>query len=365
MENLTIIIPSNNRPFFLRRSINYWNNYNFPVIIVDGSNDTQKKWMDENSNKNIQYFHEKISFPQRLSLAGKLIKTKYAILLSDDEFYSVDALKTCVNFLESNNEYVAVNGRAVGFLNKNNKLLGEVVYPEWAGRKLVEDDPIERMKLHMKDYANTLGVSVTESTLWSKCADLYANNEFAIFAQWELQMNLILSFSGKSKTLDVLMYYRSLEDETPPIHNIIKNHIPSLNCNNQIYKIWFEAKHEKLKTNFINITSSFMASLKPELNLNYCKVSLIACLDKYVNDKNSRQKKKIFLAFFYLISKIPQNIKKLIIKFLLKFKINKYKSLIEVVNFLESQGTRVNHKDLDQIISTINFSKKIKEHIRN
>ena len=41
MENLTIIIPSNNRPFFLRRSINYWNNYNFPVIIVDGSSETQ------------------------------------------------------------------------------------------------------------------------------------------------------------------------------------------------------------------------------------------------------------------------------------------------------------------------------------
>ena len=71
MEDLTIIILSNNRPFFLRRSINYWNNYNFPVIIVDGSSETQKKWMDKNSNGNIQYLYKKTSFPDRLNFAAK------------------------------------------------------------------------------------------------------------------------------------------------------------------------------------------------------------------------------------------------------------------------------------------------------
>ena len=43
MENLTVIVPSNNRTFFLRRSATYCNNYNLAVIIKDRSNDTQKK----------------------------------------------------------------------------------------------------------------------------------------------------------------------------------------------------------------------------------------------------------------------------------------------------------------------------------
>ena len=47
MENLTVIVPSNNRTFFLRRSATYCNNYNLAVIIKDRSNDTQKKgWME-------------------------------------------------------------------------------------------------------------------------------------------------------------------------------------------------------------------------------------------------------------------------------------------------------------------------------
>ena len=356
MENLTIIIPTNNRPSFIRRSIKYWNNYNIPLIIVDGSNETQKKWMDENSNENIKYFYKKISFPERLKLAGKLIKTKYAILLSDDEFYSVNALKKCVNFLELNNEYVAVNGRAVGFYYKNNKLVGKIVYKEWAGRMRVEEDPKERIISHHKNFVNPLGVSVIKSSLWSKCANLYANNEFPIFAQWEILINLILSFAGKSKTLDVLMYFRSLETETPSIPSTIKNHIPSLNIKNQIQKIWFETKHEKLKINFINVTSNFLASLKPEFSLDYCKEALIQSMDNYVIRINKKKKNNILISL--------KNSKKLviiinfIIRFLYKFGLYKYKKLMSVINSLEAQGVEVNHRDLNQIILSLNHSKK-------
>lgn len=360
MKELTIIIPSYNRPFFLRRSVNYWNNYSFPVIIVDGSNDAQKKWMDKNCNKNIQYFYRKTSFPERLKQAGKLLKTKYAILLSDDEFYSVDSLNKCINFLELNNEYVAVNGRAVGFLYQNNKLVGMAAYAKWAGRKRTEEDPKERMIAHMTDYDNPLGVSVIKSSLWCKCANLYADNEFPIFAQWELLMNLILSFAGKSKTLDILMYFRSIEDDSPSIHNITKNHIPSLNLKNQIHKIWLNSKYEKLKMNFINVTSNFLFSLKSEVGLNNCKNALIKSLDNFVISRINNENKNILQIFSYVISKLINYIKEFIIKILFKVEIYKYKSLVDVIKLLETQGVNVNYKDLNQIILALNFSKKNK-----
>tara|TARA_B100001057_G_C22869145_1_gene957937 strand:+ start:4357 stop:5349 length:993 start_codon:yes stop_codon:yes gene_type:complete len=330
------------------------------VIIVDGSNNTQREWMDENSNENIQYFHRKTTFPERLKQAGKLLKTKYAILLSDDEFYSVDALNKCINFLESNNEYVAVNGRAVGFLYKNDKLVGEAVYAKWAERKRTEEDPKERMILHMTDYANPLGVSVIKSSLWCKCANLYADNEFPIFAQWELLMNLILSFAGKSKTLDILMYFRSFEDDSPPIPNITKNHIPSLNLKNKIYKIWFNSRYEKLKMNFINVTSNFLFSLRPEVGLNNCKNALIKSLDNFVISRINNENKNILSKIYYIILKLIKNIKKFIIKLLFKVEIYKYKSLADVIKLLEKQGVNVNHKDLNQITFALNFSKRNK-----
>lgn len=360
MRDLTIIIPSNSRPFFIRRSVNYWKNYDFPVIIVDGSNDTQKDWMKKNSNKNIQYFHSKTPFPERLKQAGKLLKTKYAILLSDDEFYSVDALDKCINFLELNSDYVAVNGRAVGFLFKNNELVGEAVYAKWAGRKRIEEDPKERMILHMKDYANPLGVSVIKSSLWRKCANLYADNEFPIFAQWELLMNLVLSFAGKSKTLDILMYFRSFEDDSPPIPNITKNHIPSLNLKNKIHKIWFNSKYENLKLDFINVISNFLFSLKPENSFDDCKNALTKSLDNFVMNRINDKKENMLSMIYYKILLLMRNIKKFIIRLLFRIKFYKYKSLADVIKLLETQGVNVNHKDLNQITTILNLSERNK-----
>ena len=350
MENLTIIIPSNNRPFFLRRSINYWNNYNFPVIIVDGSNETQKKWVHENSNRNIQYLYKKTPFPDRLNFAAKVIKTKYCILLSDDEFYCASILKKCMNFLESNNEYVAVNGCAIGFFYSFNKLIGKKIYPEWIKRLRTETDPNERMISHMRDYANPLGVSVTKSDMFKKCVEFYANNEFPIFAQFELQMNLILSFAGKSKTLDELMYFRSLDEDSPPIHHIIKNHIPSLNLKNTIDRFWNETQFERQKKKFISFMSSFLKTLKPEYSLDYCKNALTCSIELYI--KNSlliKNKKKDFSLYIKILiyNFLPTLVKNIVIKIRYRLIRN---SLLDEIKLMENEGILVNYKDINKII---------------
>ena len=350
MENLTIIIPSNNRPFFLRRAIKYWNNYNFPLIIVDGSSETQKKWMDENSNENIQYFYKKTSFPDRLNFAAKLVKTKYCILIPDDEFYCVSVLKRCINFLESNNEYVAINGCAIGFFYTFNKLMGEKKYPEWVKRIRAETDPKERITSHMKDYVNSLGVSVIKSNMFRKCAGLYANNEFPIFAQWELQMNLILSFAGKSKTVEELMYFRSMEEDSPSIAHVIKNHIPSLNLKNKIDRFWNESQFEKQKIKFINVMSCFLQTLKPEYSLDYCRNALTSSIELY--NKNvilTQNKKKNFSPFIKMI--IYNFLPTLVINILIKIRKRLIRnSLLNQIKIIENEGILVNYKDINQII---------------
>ena len=350
MENLTIIIPSNNRPFFLRRAIKYWNNYNFPLIIVDGSSETQKKWMDENSNENIQYFYKKTSFPDRLNFAAKLVKTKYCILIPDDEFYCVSVLKRCVNFLESNNEYVAVNGCAIGFFYTFNKLMGEKKYPEWVKRIRAETDPKERITSHMKDYVNTLGVSVIKSDMFRKCAGLYANNEFPIFAQWELQMNLILSFAGKSKTVEELMYFRSMEEDSPSIAHVVKNHIPSLNLKNKIDRFWNESQFEKQKIKFINVMSYLLQTLKPEYSLDYCRKALTSSIELYIKNVILIQNKKKNLS--PLIKIIIYNfLPTLVINILIKIRKRLIRnSLLNQIKIIENEGILVNYKDINQII---------------
>jgi glycosyltransferase domain-containing protein len=349
MKKLTIIIPTNNRPEFIRRSVRYWNNYNFPIIIADGSSNSQKKWMDLNANKNIEYFHKKIPFPKRLSIAAKLIKTKYTILLCDDEFYAVDSLKKCVNFLELNNDFVAVNGRAIGFKKFNNELVFYDIYPKWAGRKRLETDLKKRMISHMQDYANTLGVSVIKSSLWTKCADFYSNNEFPIFAQWEIQMNLFLSFAGKSKTLDTLMHFRSLENL--PIPNIINNHIPSLNLKNKIKNFWYEPEYENEKKRYIAVMTNFLKKLRSGYESDYYKDALINSIEKYILQCKSDKRKRTFIE--NIISFLKKIIR-LIVKILFRYELHKFKKLEEQMTILKNKNISVNYNDLNQIISEIN-----------
>ena len=65
---------------------------------------------------------------------------------------------------------------------------------------------------HMQNYSNNLTWCVSRSESWCKAAYSYSKNEFPIFAQFELQLNMILAFSGKSISLDNVMYICSLEN---------------------------------------------------------------------------------------------------------------------------------------------------------
>ena len=60
LEKLTIVIFSYNRHEYLKRTINYWSNYNVKLVILDGSN----KELEEDcvKAKNIKYIYNKKGF---------------------------------------------------------------------------------------------------------------------------------------------------------------------------------------------------------------------------------------------------------------------------------------------------------------
>ena len=63
---LTIFIPSKNRPALLRRAIKFWSKYEFNILIVDGSDKSQYKWVKKFISEKFVYIHKKSSFPVQL-----------------------------------------------------------------------------------------------------------------------------------------------------------------------------------------------------------------------------------------------------------------------------------------------------------
>jgi len=164
-----------------------------------------------------------------------------------------------------------------------------------------------------------------------------------------------LSFAGKSKTLDTLMHFRSLEEETPALPDIIKNHIPSLNKKNVINNFWNEPKYENQKKNYIDVMTNFLKKIRPGYESNYYKGALINSIEQYILQMKSNK-----IVFIENIISIKKKILKVIIKFLFRYKIHSFNKLEKQIKILKNKNVSVNDNDLNQIISAINGRNKKK-----
>ena len=351
MERVTVIIPSKNRPEFLRRSILFWSKHLFPVIVADGSDEPQSECFIDQYTDHIKYIHSKSPLPKRLEIAASLVDTEYCILLSDDEFYLPKALLECVVFLDNNHEYIAAGGVAVGFRPGSTGLLGFEKYSNWLGRERIEPSPRDRVIAHMASYANYLSVSVTRSDIWKSIARLYASREIPIFALWELEMNLILSYGGKSKVLNNLMLFRSYGEGVP-----IRNNIPSLSTKNALCDVWQSDNQLELKKAFLSIVSdAFDEFSHLEPNPGSTKLVVEDAINAYCQCQNSKPQTKN-LPFSFIKECIPDPILKLlrISRMFMTRSIRDHSSLLEAIRRLELTGVFVDHEGARAVLTSLN-----------
>ncbi|MDB4379553.1 TIGR00180 family glycosyltransferase [bacterium] len=343
---LSLIIPSNNRPRFLRRAVIYWSKQNFNVIICDGSDESQHEWMEANAGENIKYIYSKTALPNRLKLASRALKTKYCSFIPDDEFFVPSALHECVSFLDLNPDYVATCGVAASFCFKDAQVMGCPKYTNWIGRELSSDSPKERVFEHMSSYANNLTISVVRSNLWKYVAELYSSRDFPIYALFELQMNTILAYAGKSKVLGTLMYLRS-KDECEPI----RNNIPSLNFKNTLYSFWNDKNRVSLKQEFLSFMADAIKEI-PGTSFDSCDEMEIAegAFDSYcfsINRRSSMHGK--------LVDAVKRCIPKFIINYIKSFskKNFAFKPMLAYLHDLSESGITVQCEEVKLICDDI------------
>ncbi len=123
LSQLTVVIPTFNRPLVLERTIEYWRDTPVTVHILDGSD---KPWFSVGvlpGASNVTYHHLpptlgeywRDSFVRRLEFATTLTKTRYSALCGDDDSFSVSGLIALLRLLEKNLEIDAVVGQTLGF----------------------------------------------------------------------------------------------------------------------------------------------------------------------------------------------------------------------------------------------------------
>jgi glycosyltransferase domain-containing protein len=154
LSELTIVIPTCNRPLELERSIEYWRDTPVTVHILDGSD---KPWFRVGQlpgASNILYHHLPPiigenwmeNYSRRMRIAADLPVTVLSVLCADDDFFTISGLAVAAYAILNSNEIDAVVGICAEYKPNDSDLVWHLRYADWSeGLRSRSNDVAERV----------------------------------------------------------------------------------------------------------------------------------------------------------------------------------------------------------------------------
>jgi len=197
-DAVTVIIPTCNRPKYLKRSLDYWGRTDFNVLVADGGVERY----DGKIPPNISYFYDNLSSPgERWLNSVQKVNTRYVVLCADDDFLTVRGLHACVAFLEGHSDYVSAQGHAILFKIKDRENISiEALNAFMVGHKIDGATAKERLRQLFNEYIYQI-YSVYHTPILQQALETCKDQKNGSYI--ELSAALIPSIFGKHKVVPV------------------------------------------------------------------------------------------------------------------------------------------------------------------
>lgn len=281
--NLTLLIPTKNRYFILKKTLSYYieNKFSFKILILDSSD---KKNFELNNKfikkiKNIKQYKINGWTTEVLKKSKKYIKTDYVTYSGDDDVICVRNLKYFIDFLEKNKNYIGAHGQAItadytkGYLNYTT---------QYKFKEINSNTPVERLDEFFKNYT-TLMFAITRKFYFFKAMDLVPNkkNRFKCpdkGISTEVVPCAGLAFYGKFKNLNIPHLVRIVGHNRTFLKKKIDD--KSLKYLITIFKKKFLDKsslkffEKKIEKNIVNKYKKIDQKRKNNLAINFFKLIL-------------------------------------------------------------------------------------------
>jgi glycosyltransferase domain-containing protein len=175
LRELTIVIPTCEKPENLERAIEYWRDTPVTVHIVDGS---EKPWFQIGVLQNIptiNYHHlpakpdEDVhqNYSRRLRFATTLPLTIYSALCADDDAFTISGLLGILKTLEYKPDIDAMIGRAALYSKSEIPLIWQLRYGDLRNSKDYLSKNVATRLLN-RDRAPWLYYGIARTPLWKK-----------------------------------------------------------------------------------------------------------------------------------------------------------------------------------------------------
>ncbi len=118
MADTTIIIPTHERPQYLRRIVDFLSPSDNEILVVDSSPESCRNILPSN----VRYFHKPdLYLTQKILFASKEIHTSYAAICADDDFLTVSGIEQASQFLSENPHYACAQGLTMTYIVPDQK----------------------------------------------------------------------------------------------------------------------------------------------------------------------------------------------------------------------------------------------------
>jgi glycosyltransferase domain-containing protein len=216
LKDLTMIVPTFERPKYVLRQIRYLSSWTARVIIVDGSESPLSPEVLSIIDKlpHIQYVYSKNGYTERISDAVRGISTPFAMCLADDDLYLQSGLIAAIKKLEEDLSAIACMGQSLGLdralrhsyvFKYGSNLMGYEV-----GGKSVE----ERLLFGLNNYRSATPYALFRTDAFKKIWGARENISCLEAVEYE---NAIRTYiEGRLVTTDSIFWLRSFETEPIP-----------------------------------------------------------------------------------------------------------------------------------------------------
>ena len=219
LSDLTVVVPSRQRPAYLLRQICYWVHRSVQLIIVDGSEEPLSEAVRDalKPHSRISYVHDPRSMSARLQRAGEMIETPFAVMLGDDEFQLPGGLRESLLVLQENPDLVGCMGQVVSFLpvGRFRRLTFYRGYRQMDGFEARQAKAVARVTAAFEHYTMATCYAVLTSEAWR--ASWGSVLDYSSGHAAEIQQAMAVHLLGGFTTTDHLQMLRSIENPTSPV----------------------------------------------------------------------------------------------------------------------------------------------------
>lgn len=219
-RDVTIIIPTRNRPLFLNRLLNFFAcmKLDSPIIIADSSDDAVRPQMEaaieQQPELHIQHMASDLPITEKCIRAFESVTTPYCVMCADDDFVMPDSVHQCVEFLDANPDYSCAAGIWIQVESLRDNRCSQVRCDQ-----LDHPDPRVRFRRYAQNwFSNFYAVGRTDNLLraW-RIMQLASDHEKArIYPEWMLSQLAVIY--GKFAVLPQTHYLFELHGENISSH---------------------------------------------------------------------------------------------------------------------------------------------------